>query len=635
MVKKKEFLILFLLLLFAGFFIYIYVYIKQTQEEIFTRIENNKIQEISYIFHNIEKNIIEENNINTTNDLISLLSTQKIRKEYEQHISLISTPSIKYVYLLVKDERGRFRYLLDASQTDKANFFEKFDVDNKKYNDIYITKEKQVIRQKNIENLFLTFLYPIKSNGKVIAILSADITTKIRNTVLELIKPLEMFFVILIIFIFLIMIILVMQIFYYILTRKKIFTDPLTQIFNRNYLNEIYPTINLRNYSVAMLDLDKFKIINDTYGHKTGDGILYQSTQVIKNSIRDNDILIRYGGEEFLLFINSRSNDKYTLDVCQRILENIYNHTFSVEDNDIHMSVSIGLHKTPHLEKNLHEALKIADKMLYVAKSQGRNRVIEYNDTPKKENTEKSIDINFVKDAISENRVVCYYQPIYDFRNHIILKYEALVRIIDTQNNIIPPYQFLDLVKQTNVHYKLTQRILSIIFNKFKNNNDKVSININFSDLINKDIMKKIIDSLKEDHNLASRITFEILKSDEIQDIELFKEKIKQLHSVGTKVSIDDFGSGYSNFRTILDIEANFLKIDGSLIKNIDKNEKDFKVVKSIIHFAKESNMQTIAEYVHSKDVYDKLKELELDYMQGYYISEPKEDLQAQNNLFA
>ena len=635
MVKKKELSILLLLLLFAAFFIYIYIYIKQTQEEIFNRIENDKIQEISYIFQNIQKDIITKNKIHTTDDLIKLLSDSKIREEYEEHAGLIATPSIKYVYLLVKDKKGRFRYLLDASSTDKANFFEKFDVDNKRYDELYRTKEKQIIRQKNIENLFLTFLYPIKSDGKVIAILSADITTKIRNTVLELIKPLEMFFVILIVFIFLIMIILAIQIFYYIVTRKKIFTDPLTQIFNRNYLNEISPTINLKNYSIAMLDLDKFKIINDTYGHKTGDSILSQSTKIIKESIRDNDIFIRYGGEEFLLFINSRYDTKYALDICERILQNIHNHSFSFEGHDIHMSLSIGLHQEPHLEKNLHEALKIADKMLYVAKSQGRNRIISYHDSANKVGYEKSIDINFVKDAISDKRVICHYQPIYDFKNKTILKYEALVRIIDKNNNIIPPYQFLDLVKQTNVHYKLTQRIISIIFEKFKNNTQEVSININFSDLINNDIMNTILSTLKENQDLASRITFEILESDEIKDITMFKQKIKQLHSVGTKVSIDDFGSGYSNFRTILDIEANFLKIDGSLIKNIDKNEKDFKVVKSIIHFAKESNMQTIAEYVHSKDVYDKLKKLDLDYMQGFYICEPKDELQTQDNLFA
>jgi len=634
MVKKKELFLFLFLLLLAIFFIYIYSYIKQTQKDIFDRIETYQVQQISYLFKNIQTDMITTNSIKSTKDLINLLAQPTQRKIYNHHISLMLTPSMKYMYLLIKDNKGKFRYLLDASKTDRANFFEKFDIDNKKYKDIYRTKEKQIIRQENIENLFLTLLYPIKSNGKVIAILSVDITTEIKNKVLELIKPIETFFIILILFIFLILVILVLQIFHYYITRKKIFIDPLTKQFNRNYLNEISPSINLKNYSLAMLDLDKFKMVNDTYGHKTGDYILAQSAKVIKDSIRDSDILIRYGGEEFLLFIHTRDQEENSLQICERIRESIENYKFHFENNEIQMRVSIGLHETPFLEKNQHEALKIADSMLYVAKNEGRNRVIVYNEKFKKADTSMSNNINFVKDAIEDNRVVCFYQPIYDFRNKEIIKYEALVRIIDAKGNIIPPFQFLDAIKHTNVHYKLTQKIISIIFDKFENIKESVSININFSDLINDDIINTIIKTLKNNSNLASRITFEILESDEIQDVKLFKEKIKLLHSIGVKVSIDDFGSGYSNFRTILDVEANFLKIDGSLIKNIDKNEKDFKVVKSIIHFAKESNMLTIAEYVHSKEVFDKIQELDLDYMQGYYISEPTQVLKTKDKLF-
>ncbi len=242
-------------------------------------------------------------NIKSSDDLVQLFSNEEIRLKYEKNISFVLTPSKKYLYLLSKDKKGRFRFLLDASKTDKANFYQKFDVENKKYKELYSSKQAQVIRQNNIENLFLTYLYPIKANGEVIAILSVDITTKIKYTVLELIKPLETFFIVLIIFIFLLMTMSIIQVFHYFITRKKIFTDPLTQLFNRNYFKEIAPTINLEHYSIAMLDLDRFKTINDTYGHKTGDFILFQSSVIFKNSTRDSDILIRYGGEEFLLRI--------------------------------------------------------------------------------------------------------------------------------------------------------------------------------------------------------------------------------------------------------------------------------------------------------------------------------------------
>ncbi|MCD4668384.1 MAG: EAL domain-containing protein [Sulfurimonas sp.] len=634
MVNKKE-VFLFLLLFSLGiFFIFIYLYIKQAEKDIFTKIEINRIEQISYLFQNIEKDIIDNNKIKNSKQLIKLLYNAKTRKKYEKYLSFIATPSIKYIYLLTKDNKGRFRFLLDASKIDKANFFEKFDVTNQKYKALYITKEAQIIRQEDMENLFLTYIYPIKVDEQIIAVLSVDITTKIKQTLIELTKPLETFFIILVIFVFLFVAMTIIQVFHYFITRKKIFTDPLTQLYNRNYLAEVSPMLKLENYSVAMLDLDKFKVINDTYGHKAGDFILAQSAQILKNSTRGSDILIRYGGEEFLLFIYKRDNDNNsTLKICERIRKNIDTNKFIYDYNEIQVQVSIGIHEHPHLEKNLNEAIKIADKMLYIAKTKGRNRVINYIDS-KKDTHVKSNNLDFVKDAIDDNRVVCFYQPIYNYLDKTILKYEALVRIIDKHGEIISPIFLLEDLKHTNIHYKLTQRILFIIFEKFKNIDKHVGINLNFSDLINEDIEKTILDAFKKNPNLASRVTIEILESDEIKNIPLFKEKIELMHSYGAQVSIDDFGSGYSNFKTILDIEANFLKIDGSLIKNIDINEKDFKVVKSIIHFAKVANMKTIAEFVHSQEVYDKLLPLDLDYMQGYYIAEPSPTLLNVKDLF-
>jgi len=634
MVKIKELFIFSSLLILGIFFIYIYNYINKAQDDIYSRVESNKVKQLTYLFKNIEKDIVLKNNIDTKESLISLFSDSKSRTSYEERLELLVTPSIQYIYLLTKDKKNRFRFLLDASKTDKANFYQKFDVKNIKYKELYTTKTVQVIRQKNMDNLYLTILYPIITNNEVIGVLSADITTEIHTIILEIIKPLETFFIVLIIFIFLLILMTVIQIFHYFITRKKIFTDPRTKLFNRNYLQEIIPMLNLNNYSIAMLDLDRFKIINDTYGHKTGDYILSKSSAIMKHSIRESDILIRYGGEEFLLFIYNRDEGDTAINICERIRRNINIYNFTCSNHDIKMQVSIGIHENPSLEKNLNEAIKIADKMLYIAKSEGRNRVIQYNESSKVIEGVKTKDINFVKHVLEDNRIICYYQPIYNYENNTIVKYEALVRLLDKDMNIISPIYFLPNLKHTNIHYKLTQKILSLVFEEFKNRDESVSINLNFSDLINDDIEATIIDVLTNDKNLASRVTFEILESDEINNIILFKEKIVLLHSLGAKISIDDFGSGYSNFKTILDIEANFLKIDGSLIKNMDINEKDFKIVKSIIHFAKEAGMKTIAEFVHSKNIYDKLQQLDLDYMQGYYIAKPSPTVLTVEDLF-
>lgn len=634
MVKKKELMLFFLLFMLGMFFAYIYGDIKSAKEDIFNRIENHQIDQISHILKNIEKDITDSAEINTPQDLFELFSNENIKRDYEHIISLMLTSNVKYAYILYKDDEEKFRFLLDASKTDKANFNQKFDVDSKQYMELYRTKRPQVIKQHDIENLYLTYLYPITSKGNVVGLFNIDITTNIQKIILESIKPLETFFVVLIIFVLLLMGMTVVQIFHYFVTRKKIFTDPLTKTFNRNYLEEISPMLNLSHYSLAMLDLDKFKLINDTYGHKAGDFVLTRASKVFKDSLRDSDILVRYGGEEFLLLVHNHREKESAAEVCERLRKKIAKEQFLFEDHDIRVRVSIGIHKHPSLEKNLHEAIKKADKMLYMAKKTGRNKVVCYDEIARNEELNSSEDISFVKEALDENRVVCYYQPIYDHKNGEIIKYEALVRIVTQDEKIISPLKFLPQIKDTNMHYKLTQRILSIVFEKFKLNNKLVSININFSDLTNSDIEETIVSYLKENSHLASRVTFEVLESDEISDIKLFKEKIDMLHSLKAKVSIDDFGSGYSNFKTIIDIEANYLKIDGSLIKNIDKSIKDFKVVKSIIHFAKQSNMQTVAEFVHSKEVFDKLLELDIDYMQGFYISPPRAFLIGREGLF-
>ena len=634
MVKKKEIFLFFALLILSFFIVYVYHYIAETKNEIFVKIENDKIQQILNVYKNIKDDTLKNEHINTADGIYKFLENKQNREKQEEKLSTLLSSSVKYIYILTKDKKGRYRFLLDASKIDKANFYQKFDVDSPKYDEVYKTKKAQILRHKNMENLCLTYLYPLIIDDKVVAIFTMDITNYLKKDIDALISPLESFFMILIVFIFLLMIMTIIQVLHYFITKKKIFTDPLTQLYNRNYLQEITPMLNLKNYSIAMLDLDRFKMINDTYGHKTGDYILSKSSEIFKSSIRESDILIRYGGEEFLLFIDNKHSDKTAFEICEDVRKHISLYNFKYDNNDIKMQVSIGIHKNPHLEKNLTEAIKLADKMLYIAKSEGRNRVITYSESSEKSIYSRTKGIDFVKEALENDRVYLYYQPIYNYKTGKIYKYEALVRIIDIDNKVISPIFFLPDLKHTNIHYKLTQRILSIVFIKFKQNTSSVSINLNFSDLINHDIETTIINELKDNKELASRITFEILESDEIADIKLFKEKIDILHRLGSKISIDDFGSGYSNFRTILDIEANILKIDGSLIKNIDKNSKDFKVVKSIINFAKEAGMKTVAEFVHSKDVYDKLVELDVDYMQGYYIAQPSVELLQDSELF-
>ena len=625
MVKLKDTLLVLILFSFGIFFIYLYFYIENTQNEIKDKIIENKIRHMSNTFSHIEYDILK---IYKNDDIAKSLADKKLRSVLESKLRILLSKNKKYVYFLYLDKNKKFRFLLDGSFDDKARFYQKFDPINKNiYFKVYATKEKKIIFHKNLENLWITLLYPVKQNDKVIGILSMDMTTSIQDDIAYLIEPLKNFFVILIVFTFLFISVTTIQLFRYFRTRKRLFHDQLTNLFNRNYLEEIQGGLNLEHYSLAMLDLDRFKIINDTYGHATGDFVLQDSARIFKENIRDSDILIRFGGEEFLLFISTNGKKDSALKVCDRIRENISNNNIKYEDSEISMTVSIGLVEFPSRETNLLDAIKKVDSMLYLAKQRGRDQIVRYNSNTENTSSINKKGVSDVKTALNEDRVICHFQPIVNAKDLTILKYEALVRITSVTGETIYPGDFLPYIKHTNIHYKLTKKILEICFDKFKNSDKLVSINVSFLDLLNRDIVSFISKTLLEDPALASRITFEILESDEIEDINIFTQKIDLLHKLGSKIAIDDFGSGYSNFKAVLDVRADYLKIDGTLIKEIDNDQKVFQVVKSIVSFARDSGMKTVAEFVASKEIYEKLKTLDIDYMQGFYLAKPNEKI--------
>ncbi len=611
--------------------IYLFYAVYNTKEELSINLQNKFIENAKYLSLNMEKLLKSKISKNLYG---TLKENPFLREDLEASLSLFLTPTFQYAYVLYRDKDGKYRYLLDGSKQDKGAFDEPLSVNKQQWDKLYKSSKSEVIIQNSLENLYGTFLQAIIYNGKTSAIIAIDFSTQLPTSITKVIKPVSIIFLYLFIALGLMIIILTWQTILNIKTKKQSITDSLTNLYNRNYLNEIQSSINLQNYSIAMLDLDKFKIINDTYGHKAGDYVLQRSSEILKNSIRDNDIATRYGGEEFLLLLYTRDNKKSGLQICERIRSDIEKYTFNYDGNDILVTVSIGLNKTPLEQKNFNDAVKIADQKLYLSKNSGRNKVTSSLVESINKKITETRDIDFVKQAILDDRIICYFQAIYNNKNNKIVKYESLVRIIDIDGSLVLPNSFLPNITYTTIHFKLTQIILNRSFEMALNNNKSISINLNYSDLIDRDIEKFIVKRLRESEKLASLITFEILESEEINNIELFKEKIALLHSLNATISIDDFGSGFSNFRTVLDIEADYLKIDATLIKNIDKNIKDYAVVKNIILFAKDADMKTIAEYVHSKEVFNKLIDLGVDYMQGYYISKPNKNLINEEKLF-
>ncbi|WP_264291029.1 EAL domain-containing protein [Aliarcobacter butzleri] len=238
-----------------------------------------------------------------------------------------------------------------------------------------------------------------------------------------------------------------------------------------------------------------------------------------------------------------------------------------------------------------------------------------------------------IKKALDEDKIVPYFQPIYNLKTNKIEKYEALVRLIDG-NNVISPYYFLDISKKSKQYLQLTKTMIQKTFDYFRDKDFEFSINLTFEDIKSEYISSFIIELLKE-YKIGHRVVFEIVESEEIDNFRKINEFFVTIREYGCKIAIDDFGSGYSNFEYLAKLNVDYIKIDGSLIKDILINKSSQNIVSMLVNFAKGQKVKTIAEFVSNKDILNKVRELGIDYVQGYYIKEPIASIDGLNDIIS
>lgn len=307
-------------------------------------------------------------------------SDHLLRDHLEQNIKELLTNNIKYAYILYKDKNDVFRFLADASPEDEKSFLDqKFDIASKGWFDVYVTKEPIVIKHNILQKLSISYLVPIINNKKVELILAIDFSVNKISDINNIIVMMKTAIVLILLIIFVSLVTLVYQLLRYKNIKKSSFIDRLTNVYNRNYLHEIENKIDLSEYILIVLDIDHFKNINDTYGHDAGDKILKELGLIFTNILRlDDDIAIRYGGEEFILLIKTRTeNSEIAISIVDRIFDTVKKHKFYIDDKkNIQITTSIGVNKTPYKQEKFTDAFKIADLALYEAKNSGRDKII-------------------------------------------------------------------------------------------------------------------------------------------------------------------------------------------------------------------------------------------------------------------
>jgi PAS domain S-box-containing protein len=373
---------------------------------------------------------------------------------------------------------------------------------------------------------------------------------------------------------------------------------------------------------IALVEIENYYNLVSFFGEKIAQNIELKFEEYLNYLVGDIfDHIFNLENGLYALVVDLQKKDisyqKYIVELI-KIQKKVNYLPIKIDDFDyditIIMSVSRGYYALENARiglnkiKDSNDSFIIADGMLLEERRKAQENL-------------KLLHI--LKNSIENKNVVCFYQPIVDNKTKKVSKFETLVRI-EYNNEIIPPAKFLEIAKQSVYYSKITEIVLTEAFNiinRLKTQN--ISINISEIDIERESIRELIYDLIIKNKEYADCLTFELLEDANIEKYEVLSDFIKKVKKLGVSIAIDDFGSGYSNFIRLINYKPDFLKIDGSLIKNIHNDKYSYSVVKAIVELAKENNIKTIAEFVENEEIFNVVKELGIDYSQGYYFGKP------------
>ena len=388
---------------------------------------------------------------------------------------------------------------------------------------------------------------------------------------------------------------------------------------------------NLTEHALCFLDLDQFKLVNDTCGHIAGDELLRQIGSLLQNNVRSRDTIARLGGDEFAVLMEHCSIDR-AYKACEQILQLLQDFRFHWQDYTFTVGGSIGLAIIDQHTRDSNEALKHVDTACYSAKDAGRNRVeVHREDSLRLQQRRGEIHWSTeISEALDDDRFLLYAQPIKSVMNpERGMSYEVLVRMLRKDGEISPPGAFLPAAERYNSIKRIDRWVVSHTFDWLNKNAAKlnkvatVSINLSGLSMGDESMLTFIIEQLETAKIPAEKIKFEITETAAIANLRAATKFIETLRESGIHFSLDDFGSGLSSFAYLKKLKVDTLKIDGMFVKDMLTDPLDFEMVKSINEIGHVMGLETIAEFVESEAILAKLSEIGVDFVQGYAIGKP------------
>lgn len=414
------------------------------------------------------------------------------------------------------------------------------------------------------------------------------------------------------------------------------FFDSLTNLPNRlslenhveNLISRIYPDLH-SIFAFLFLDLDKFKAINDTFGHSEGDAILVQAAQRIVASIRSDDFAARIGGDEFVVVLTRITSKKDVIQVAEKLIKSL-NEPFNVKTSvPHHLGTSIGISFFPEDGLNLDDLMRRADAAMYKAKADGRNCYRVFDHSLEKMAEEEIRLLNLVKQSIRQPKqhIKMHYQPIFRQGSNRPVAFESLIRIQNSGEEHVRPDRFIKLAEDNSLISDLGLAIFEQVCCDLKQSGlpTDLSIEVNLSP------MQFLNDGLLEDlksvatHNGVDfkRFNFEVTETATIENLAIMIDILQQMRTEGADLLLDDFGTGYASLSMLKNLPTNIIKIDRSFIMDLDSSEQTPKLVLALITMAKSLGLKIVAEGVETEAQKQWLEENGVDYFQGYLLGKP------------
>ena len=413
------------------------------------------------------------------------------------------------------------------------------------------------------------------------------------------------------------------------------FYDSLTQLPNRSLFVDRLGHALARarrtrgGVAVMFLDIDNFKLINDTLGHHNGDALLVGASERLREAIRVGDTVARLGGDEFTVLLEDITDAEQAIEIADRILERV-REPFTINDREVFTTVSIGIALSAPGQDQVDDLLRNADAAMYQAKSGGKARYMVFDRKMSDRAAERLALETDLRHALEQNEFRVFYQPIVRLHDESIYEVEALIRWEHPEHGLIPPGRFIPIAEETGLIVPIglwvlreSCRQVQAWREQFPDEQIGLSVNLSGRQFQHPELVEDVSRVLAETRLDPTALELEVTESVMMQDIDAAVEMLQQLKRLGLRVAVDDFGTGYSSLAQLRRLPVDVLKVDRSFIERLTESSEDEAIVRSVISLAESLNLDTIGEGIETFEQLGVLRSLHCRHGQGYYFARP------------